>query len=214
MNKLPLKKPRFDIYAFSFLMILASLILVITNVFNRPTDDLVVNVYYEFNVVGTHELNSDQSFVYEKEDYKISILYPDGWTYKDGESDRGLEVNIIPRLEDIDKSVEIKILVLKESYSPSEKDYSDFSKDLLREVFDDDDGADIKNGESEEEISGVTGKRINYSYTKEDDSGWDVDFIFIEENDTLYLIIKISDVYYRGFTDSLFETMLGSISFD
>jgi hypothetical protein len=83
MNKLPLKKTRFDIYAFSFLMILASLILVITNVFNRPTDDLVVNVYYEFNVVGTHELNSDQSFVYEKEDYPrllddITIEITDG----------------------------------------------------------------------------------------------------------------------------------------
>ena len=69
MNKLPLKKTRFDIYAFSFLMIFASFMLVITNVFNRPTDDLIVNVYYEFNVIDTHELYANQSFVYKKDDY-------------------------------------------------------------------------------------------------------------------------------------------------
>jgi len=69
MNKLPLKKTRFDIYAFSFLMLFASLMLVITNVFNRPTEDLVVNVYYEFNVIDTHELYANQSFVYKKVDY-------------------------------------------------------------------------------------------------------------------------------------------------
>ena len=189
-----------------------------------PVGDYRTDIYhngiieggYAFEVV--REKFPDATFsdnnLYGKEDYRFSINYPDGWTYEDGESDRGLEVNIIPRLEDIDKSVEIKILALKESYAPSEEDYSDFSRGLLREVFDDDDGTEIKNGESEEEISGVTGKSINYSYTKEDDSGWDVDFIFIEENGMLYLIIKISDVYYRDFADSLFETMLGTILFD
>jgi len=69
MNKLALKKTRFDIYAFSFLMIFASLMLVITNVFNRPEEDLVVNVYYEFNVIDTHELYANQSFVYKKDDF-------------------------------------------------------------------------------------------------------------------------------------------------
>jgi len=50
-------------------MIFASLMLVITNVFNRPANDLVVNVYYEFNVIDTHELYANQSFVYKKDDY-------------------------------------------------------------------------------------------------------------------------------------------------
>ncbi|MDD3207551.1 MAG: NusG domain II-containing protein [Bacilli bacterium] len=69
MNKIPLKKTRFDIYAFSFLMLFASLLLVITNVFNRPNNDLVVNVYYEFNIIDTHELYINQSLVYRKDDY-------------------------------------------------------------------------------------------------------------------------------------------------
>jgi len=69
MNQLPLKKTRFDIYVFSFLMIFASLLLVVTNVFNRRMDDSVVNVYYEFNLIDTHELYANQSYVYKKDDY-------------------------------------------------------------------------------------------------------------------------------------------------
>jgi len=189
-----------------------------------PVGDYRVDIYhngvlnggYAFEVVREKfpDATFDENNIYEKEDYKISVLYPDGWVYEEGESDRGLEVDIIPQLEDIGKSVEIKIMVLKENYYPLEEDYSDFSKDLLEEVFNYDDGTEIKNLESEKDVSGITGKYINYYYTKENNEGWIVDFIFIEKNNMLYLIVKISDVYYMDFADSLFETMVGSISFD
>ncbi len=189
-----------------------------------PVTDYHVDVYrngliedeYIFEVVKREipDATFCDNNIYRKEDYKFFILYPDSWIYEEGEDNRGLEVNFMPSLEDVDNPVEIKVMVLKEGYYPSGDQYSDFSESILTEVVDTDDGMEIKSGEHTGEINGAICRRINYSYTKEDNSGWDVELIFMEKNNMLYLAIKISDIYYREFAGSLYETMLDSISFD
>lgn len=156
----------------------------------------------------------NENNIYEKEDYKFSIVYPDGWVYEEMESSRGLDINFAPSFEDTDIPVEIKVMVLKEGYYPSPEEYLNFSENILAEVIDADDSMEIESGEHKREIDGVECSCIDYSYTKKDNGGWDVELIFIEKGDMLYLVMKISDIYYREFAYSLFEDMLDLISFD
>ncbi|MFZ3386354.1 MAG: hypothetical protein WA120_04185 [Candidatus Hydromicrobium sp.] len=150
--------------------------------------------------------------IYKNEKYKFSICFPDDWNCGEDESNEGLEVDFIPGYDNI--NVIIHMRVLKEGYFPSEENYSDFSDQLLNDLVASNDTPEVEKSESTGEIGDVIYRQINYHYPGEDKDGWDVDLIFINRNNMLYLLIKVSDIYYKRFADKVYKNMLDSLSFD
>lgn len=68
-----LNKNSFDVYIFNFLVLLTSLILVWTNVFNQPKGVLVVGVYVEAERIDQLLLYEKTTKVYSKEDYPVFL---------------------------------------------------------------------------------------------------------------------------------------------
>ena len=150
--------------------------------------------------------------VYQNEKYKFSICFPDDWKSEEKKSEKGLEVDFIPANDNINAIIYMR--VLKEGCFPSEENYSDFSDQLLNDLVSSNDTPEVKKSESTVEVSGVTYRQINYHYPGEDKDGWDVDLIFINRNNMLYLLIKVSGIYYKEFSDKLYKSMLDFLSFD
>lgn len=73
MKSFSTKKTIFDMYAFSALILLTSLMLVWTNLYNRPHQALWVNVYIETELVDQQSLNADQTLVYAKDDFPVML---------------------------------------------------------------------------------------------------------------------------------------------
>lgn len=73
MHSIGLKKNGFDVYVFNLLVLLTALILVVTNLYNRPQGVMVVNVYVETEKIDQLSLYEDISKVYLKEDYPIFL---------------------------------------------------------------------------------------------------------------------------------------------
>jgi len=195
----------------------------ITNDELWPVDNYRVEVFhngllegkYYFKVIKKDipDATFNKNYIYENEEYKFSICLPDDWNCEKDESDAaGLEVNFVPGSDNI--KVIIHMRVLKEGHYPSREEYSDFSNKVLREVVDLNDNVEVKSEESTEEIDGITYRQINYHYPGEDKDGCDVDMIFINRNNMLYLFIKVSGIYYKEFSDKLYKSMLTSLSFD
>jgi hypothetical protein len=68
-----LNKKTADVYAFSFLMVLTSLIITLTNVYNRPSGDLFVSVYIETTLVDQYSLYDNQTIVFSQTTYPILL---------------------------------------------------------------------------------------------------------------------------------------------
>jgi hypothetical protein len=62
-----------DIYAFSFLIIVTSLIIAVTNIYNRPSGDLFVSVYIETVLIDQYSLYDNQTITFEKTTYPILL---------------------------------------------------------------------------------------------------------------------------------------------
>ena len=169
---------------------------------------------YYFKVVKKDipDATFNKNNIYIKEEYKFSICYPDDWNCGDDESEAGLEVDFIPGSDNI--NVIIRMRVLKEGHFPSEENYSDFSNQLLNDLVASNDTPEVEKSESTGEIGDVTYRQINYHYPGEDKDGWDVDLIFINRSNMLYLFLKVSDIYYKRFADKVYKNMLDSLSFD
>jgi hypothetical protein len=69
----PLNKKTADVYAFSFLMVLTSLLITLTNVYNRPSGDLFVSVYIETTLVDQYSLYDNQTIVFSQATYPILL---------------------------------------------------------------------------------------------------------------------------------------------
>jgi len=72
-RKITLTKNTFDIYILNLLVLLTALILVVTNLYNKPGGNLAVNVYVETERVDTLSLDDDIIVVYLKEDYPVFL---------------------------------------------------------------------------------------------------------------------------------------------
>lgn len=68
-----LSKTPFDVYAFAILIILTSLIVVWTNIYNRPLGALYANVYIESNQVDSLSLAVDQEVTYFQDEYPVLL---------------------------------------------------------------------------------------------------------------------------------------------
>ncbi len=173
----------------------------------------VLNSRHYFSVVkedipdATFNMNN----VYRSDGYNFSILYPDDWNYEENEDSKCLEVSFLPTTDNLNTVVNIK--VLKKGYYPLPGDYRSFSDSIMEEVFETDEDLEIETGEITGEINGLEYTKISYFYDKENES-WDVAIFFIEKNDKLYLLMKLSDVYCREFSDKLFGIMLNSLSIE
>jgi len=144
--------------------------------------------------------------------HKFSFRFPDDWNCETDESNGGLEVDFTPDCNNINVSIHMRVLM--KGHFPSEEKYSDFSVKLLNDLVALNNTPVVEKSESTEEIGDVTYMQINYHYPGEDKDGWDVDLIFINRNNMLYLLIKVSDIYYKEFSDKLYKDMLGYLSFD
>jgi hypothetical protein len=72
-KRISLSKNSFDVYVFNVLVLLTTIILVITNLFNRPQGFLVVGVYVEAEKIDQLSLDEDVTKVYTQEDYPIFL---------------------------------------------------------------------------------------------------------------------------------------------
>ncbi len=170
--------------------------------------------HYEIKEGEISDATFNSENIYEKESYGFSILYPDGWGHEDNESNKGLKIDFIPDSDNI--NVVINMWVLKKGYTPSEDQYSDFAEELLEKsenIVDSSETSEIEKTESTGEINDIIYRRISYRYPGEDNDGWDGSIIFIKQDNMLYLLIKVSDIYYRTFADNVLESMLKSLSF-
>jgi len=168
--------------------------------------------HYEITEGEISDATFNSRKMYQDESYGFSLLYPDGWSYEDNESNEGLEINFIPDSDDI--NVAVRIRVLKEGYIYSEEQYSDFAEELIRDIVDPGEDSEIEKTESTGEVNGVVYTQINYIHPGENNEGLDISIIFINQDNMLYLLIKVSDIYYRTFSDNVIESMLESLSFD
>lgn len=167
--------------------------------------------YYEIKEEEIPEATFNSRNIYENESYGFSILGPDGWGLEDNESNKGLEIKFIPDSKKI--NVVINMRVLKKGYAPSEDQYSDFAEELLKEIVESGEDSDAEKTENTGEVNGIIYKQINYINPGEDNDSWDSSIIFVNQNNMLYLLIKVSDIYYRTFADNVLESMLKSLSF-
>jgi hypothetical protein len=157
----------------------------------------------------------EQNNIYNSEDYKFSIDYPDGWSYEEEENDTGIEVDFIPDPDYID--VIISMRVLKKGYFPGKEGYSDLADEMVEDidiVISGNEDMEARKNETTGEIGDITYTRINYSYPGEDEDGWDIDFIFIGGTSRLYLFKKVCGVYYKGFADKIYDSMLESLQLE
>ncbi len=187
-----------------------------------PVDSYRIEVFcnglmdseYHYEIVKREvpDATFSQGNVYQNEEYKFSIRYPDGWNSEEEESEKGLEINFMPDSDNI--NVTIHMQVLKKGYFPSEGDYSSFADNILSNVVDSSEAAEVQKTESTGEINDVTYKQINYHCLAKDKDGWDVDLIFINKNGMFYLFIRVSDLYYQIFANDVCKIMLDSLSFD
>ena len=187
-----------------------------------PIGDYKIEVYRNNILEGTYYFKvvkkdiPDATFSknnkYEKKDYKFSILYPDDWHTWNEKINENLEVSLKPLSENINTAVHIR--VLKKGHYPPEEKYSQFSDNILKEVVDLTDNMEVGNEKITGAIDDIDYTKISYYYLEEDEGGRYIDLFFIKKNDMLYLLIKISDVYYREFSDKLFNTMLESMLFE
>jgi len=194
----------------------------ITNEGPWPVGDYRIEVFHSESLEGSYNFEvvrkeiSDATFgqenIYRSEEYKFSIDFADDWSYKEGEDDTGLDVDFTPDPDYVD--VIIRMTVLKQGYFPDEEKYSDFADSIVQDVIVLSDDAEVQKTESTGEINDGTYSRINYSYPGENENGWDIDLIFINKNGMLYLLLKISDSYYKGFADKAYSNMLVSLLFD
>ncbi|MBA7508126.1 hypothetical protein ES705_00046 [subsurface metagenome] len=202
------------------------IVFMITNDELWPVDSYRVEVFhngllddeYCFKVVEKEvpDATFSPGNVYQNEEYKFSVCYPDDWKSEEKseekKSEAGLEVDFIPAYDNI--NVIIYMRVLKEGHFPSEENYSNFSDQLLNGLVASNDTPEVEKSESTGEIGDVTYRQINYHYPGEDKDGWDVDLIFINRSNMLYLFLKVSDVYHKRFADKVYKSMLDSLSFD
>lgn len=72
-RKIALFKNTYDVYIFNLLVLLTSLILVWTNVFNQPQGVLVVGVYVEAERIDQLLLYEKTTKVYLKDDYPVFL---------------------------------------------------------------------------------------------------------------------------------------------
>lgn len=192
----------------------------ITNDELWPAGDYRVEVYHNELLEGEYyfeiikkvipDAAFNKSNKYKKDEYKLSVVYPDLWDFEETEDSSGLEVNFTPLSEDINAAVYIR--VLKKGYYPPEEEYADFAGKILGELVDLNDGLEVESGEETVEINGITGRQFKYYYSENDKDGWDIEMTFIAKNNMLYLLIKFSDIYYREFSDRLYGIMLNSLS--
>ncbi len=171
----------------------------------------VQEYHYEITEGEISEATFNSRKMYQS-DLGFSILYPDGWSYADNEIDEGLEINFTPDSDNI--NVVIDIRVLKEDYAPSEEQYSDFAEELIRDIGDFSEDSEVEKTESTGETNGVAYRQINYSHPVENIEGLDISIIFIKQDNMLYLLIKVSGIYYRTFANNVLSRMLESLSFD
>lgn len=68
-----LTKKSGDVYGFSFILILLSLLLVYINLLNRPGGDLFVSVYIENAFIHQYSLFENQTITFAEEDYPILL---------------------------------------------------------------------------------------------------------------------------------------------
>jgi hypothetical protein len=174
----------------------------------------ILNSSYYFNIIK--EDIPDATFymenIYKNEEYNFSILYPDDWDYREGGDSKSFEVNFIPMSDTINTAINIR--VLKKGYYPLPEEYQSFSDNILSEIVEHDEDLEVRNEKITGEINGLHYTKIGYYYDLEDESGWDVEIFFIEENEMLYLLIKLSNIYYREFSDKLCGIMLNSLSIE
>ncbi len=185
-----------------------------------PTGNYKIELYYNKILEGRYDFEiikediPDATFndnnIYENDDYKFSILYPDDWDYKEEERTGGPEVSFEPLSGSINTAVNIRFL--KEGYCPSTEEYSTFSDKILEEIVDVDTDLEVESEEITGEINGLDYRKISYYYILEDKIRWDIEMIFIRKNNVLYLLIRFSDIYYREFSCRLYDIMLNSLS--
>jgi hypothetical protein len=201
------------------------IVFVITNDEPWPIGDYRLEVFYNGSLDGSYAFEIvrrempdaayDQNKIYQSEDYKFSINYPDGWSYKEEENDTGIEVDFIPDPDYID--VIISMRVLKKGYFPGKEEYSDLADEMVEDidvVISNDEDIEVQKTEGTGEIGDIIYSKINYSYPGEGEDGWDIDFIFISRTNMLYLFKKISGVYYKEFTDKVCTNMLESLQLE
>ena len=201
------------------------IVFVITNDEPWPIGDYRLEVFYNGSLDGSYafeivrrempDATYDQNKIYQGEDYKFSINYPDGWSYKEEENETGIEVDFIPDPDYID--VIISMRVLKKGYFPGKEEYSDLATEMVEDIdviISNDEDIEVQKIEGTGEIGDIIYSQINYSYPGEGEDGWDIDFIFISRTNMLYLFKKISGVYYKGFADKVYSNMLESLQFE
>jgi hypothetical protein len=200
------------------------IVFVVSNDEPWPIGEYRLEVFHNNLLEGSHSFEIvrkempdavyDQNNIYQSEDYKFSIGYPDGWNYEEKDIENGLEVVFVPESDYLD--VRIKMKILEKGYFPGKEEYSDFAdsivKDLDIEILDND--TEVQKTESSGEIDDTTYSRVNYNYPGESENGWDIDLIFINRNSKLYLFLKISVMYYKGFADKVYGGMLGSLQLE
>jgi hypothetical protein len=69
----PLIKQTADVIAFSLLLIATSLLITVTNLYNRPGGDLYVSVYIENTLIDQYSLYEDTSIRFTQEAYPVLL---------------------------------------------------------------------------------------------------------------------------------------------
>lgn len=175
-------------------------------------DTLFEIQYYEIIPEPVPAHNFQEENIYENQDYKFSINFPDGWGSGEIDDETGLKVNFTPSAEEM--NVAMNLLVLKEGYYPSGEEYTDFADDIISGIITSTDTEEMEKTESDENLGDISYKKIEFLNVEDEENGLNITLAFIEHDKKLYLFIKVTDLHYLEFAEKVYQDMLESLSFD
>ena len=167
---------------------------------------------YDFGVVG-EEAPTTASFsqgnVYDNQEYKFSVNYPDNWMYTEEEDETGLEVQFIPTGE---VEISVLVIVINEDYFVPDQ-LSEYVDALVQSVMEEGNFEQVDRQEYSGEIHGFPYEEYDYTLKGEDDSEYGLNTVLINKGDSLFIFSGLSGAEYYDQASEIFVGMLSSLNF-
>lgn len=136
---------------------------------------------YDFGVVGeeAHTIASvSQGNVYDSQEYKFSVSYPDNWTYTEEEDEAGLEVQFIPPAG---TKMSVLVMVINEGYFIADR-VSEYMDALVQSAIEEGNFEQVDRQEYSGEIHGFPYEECDFILKGQDESEYGFNVVLIKRD--------------------------------
>jgi len=167
---------------------------------------------YDFGVVGEEALtiaSFSQGNVYDNQEYKFSISYPDDWTYTEEEDETGLEVLFIPPAG---TEMSVIVMVINEGYFEPDE-VSVYVDNLVQGASEEGNFEQVDRQEYSGEIHGFPYEEYDFILKGQDDSECSINVVLINKDSSLFIFTGLTGAEYYDQASEIFVGMLSSLNF-